>query len=149
MSNDLISSDRPFSGPESERLHALLDTIVPASEDGAMPSAASVDFDSYLAGEGASSIPLVQSMLARLDAGFAEASASVRHAILVELERDNPTDFSALVFHVYNCYYQNRRVREAIGVVPGALFPNGATIEANDLSLLDPVLAGSHQYRRA
>ena len=39
---------------------------------------------------------------------------------------------------------------EAIGMVQGAVFPQGNEVMAGDLSLLDPVIANSeqHQYRK-
>ena len=41
-----------------------------------------------------------------------------------------------------------QRVLEGIGVGSGPPFPRGNTLEAGDLSLLDPVIAHSKTYRR-
>ncbi len=55
--------------------------------------------------------------------------------------------FNGLLFHIYDCYYQNSRVCELIGVRPGAPFPQGYAVEPGDLSLLDTVLAHPRSYR--
>ena len=51
---------------------------------------------------------------------------------------------------MYDCYYQDDRVRSKIGVVTGAVFPQGNQIIPGDLALLDPVIenASRHSYRK-
>jgi hypothetical protein len=57
--------------------------------------------------------------------------------------------FMTLLPRVYDCYYQDDRVRRNIGVVTGAPFPQGNEVMPGDLSLLDPVIENSdrHRYR--
>jgi hypothetical protein len=55
--------------------------------------------------------------------------------------------FNGLLFRIYDCYYQDDRVRGLIGVLPGAPYPRGNDIEPGDLSLLDTVLAQPRSYR--
>ena len=128
---------------------ALLDTIVPESDDGEMPSAAEVGFDAYLVTQGQSFVPLLQAVLDQLGAGFADLSAEERRARLTELQNEQPMLFSGLLVPVYDCYYQDDRVREKIGVVRGPVFPQGNEVVQGDLSLLEPVIenADAHRYR--
>jgi len=148
--SDLISTDAPFDAAQLERLDALLDTLLPASEDGRMPSAAETGFNDYLRTQGAAAIPMLRTMLQALDADFANANLPQRCAQVEAWSQANPELFAGVLTHVYDCYYQHDRVRAALGMVQGAVFPQGNEVTPGDLSLLDPVIANSsrHQYRR-
>jgi len=53
----------------------------------------------------------------------------------------------ALLMLVYSGYYQEPRVVEALGMEARAPHPRGYEMEADDLSLLDPVRALGKRYR--
>ena len=148
--SDLITSDFPLSAAEQHQLSAVLDTLVPASEDGEMPSAAEVGFTHYLLTQASDFTPTLQTILARFDTEFSDLSMAQRVAQVQSFSAADPQSFGALLTHVYDCYYQNDRVRQAIGMVQGPVFPQGNEVMAGDLSLLDPVIANSeqHQYRK-
>jgi hypothetical protein len=147
---DLISTDHPLTSAQRALLGALLDTLVPASDDGAMPSAADVGFEAYLVAQAEDFTPTLASVLGHLDASFAELPMAARCERLRDFSAANPGLFQLLLTRVYDCYYQHERVRMQIGVVPGAPFPQGNQIPQGDLSLLDPVIAraAQHGYRR-
>lgn len=147
---DLISTDHPLTADQRAVLSALLDALVPASADGAMPSAADVGFEGYLHTQAADFVPVLAGMLPRFDAAFAAMPLPQRCEQLAAFSADQPALFTALLTRVYDCYYQDDRVRRAIGVATGAPFPQGNTVEPGDLSLLDPVIrnAARHRYRR-
>ena len=149
--SDTIISDHPLNPAERALLGALLDTLLPASEDGALPSAADVDFDRYLRTQAADYVSDLQAALERFDAAFADAPLNERVERMQEFSQAEPERFMPLLSHVYDCYYQDDRVREAIGMIKGPVFPQGNEVTAGDLSLLDPVIANSdkHTYRRA
>ena len=128
-------------------LPALLDTLVPASTDGEMPSAADVGFDAYLVTTGESAVPMIRAVLDQLGDGFVEGAAEARRARLEEIQRAQPELFTGLLAVVYDVYYQDERVREQIGVVRGAVFPQGNEIVQGDLSLLEPVIENADRYR--
>ena len=46
--NHVIATDHPLTAEQRQTLSAVLDTLVPASDDGTMPSAATLDFIGYL-----------------------------------------------------------------------------------------------------
>ena len=147
---DIISTDHPLPRDQRRILAALLDTLVPASDDGAMPSAAEVDFDGYLRDQAPDFVPHLVGMLQHFESAFVDSTPPERHARVRAFSVTHPPLFQLLLTRVYDCYYQDDRVRVQIGVVAGAPFPHGNTVPAGDLSLLDPVIANArrHAYRK-
>jgi hypothetical protein len=142
----MISTDHPLDASQRTLLAALLDTLVPASEDGEMPSAADVGFDAYLRSQADDFLPELALTLERFEASFAELPLAERCHRVAAFSAEQPEAFRDLLSRVYDCYYQNDLVRERIGVVTGALFPQGNQITPGDLSLLDPVIENSARY---
>lgn len=130
------------------KLLALLDTILPASEDGRMPSAAELDFVSYLSDDAKDFASVLSGILDRLDTEFPDQPIDGRVAALEAFAANDPQAFDDLLFRVYACYYQDNRVRRLIGSEPGPPFPRGNSIPAGDLSSLDAVVQRSPGYRR-
>ena len=147
---DAVSTDLPLSEQQQSLLAALLDALIPASRDGTMPSAAEVDFECYLSRQATDFVADLKSILMRLDPAFPDLSLSERCERLTELGVNEPQAFRNLLSRVYDCYYQDDRVRSEIGVVTGAVFPQGNRIIPGDLALLDPVIenASRHGYRK-
>jgi hypothetical protein len=147
---DIISTDHPLTRAQQVVLAALLDTLVPASDDGAMPSAADVGFDAYLLAQAEDFVPLLILALQRFESSFVDLPLADRCERVRELSASDPHLFQALLTRVYDCYYQNERVRVEIGVVTGAPFPQGNQVTQGDLSLLDPVIEQRerHIYRK-
>lgn len=147
---NLDSTDHPLSEQQQLLLVALLDTLIPASKDGTMPSAADVDFKYYLSMQAADFVADLTSILGQLDPAFPDLSLSERCDQLTEFSASEPQAFQNLLSRVYDCYYQDDRVRSKIGVVTGAVFPQGNQIIPGDLALLDPVIenASRHSYRK-
>jgi CubicO group peptidase (beta-lactamase class C family) len=131
--------------------NALLDTLVPANTDLGMPSAAEVGFETYLATQGKDFAATLGAILEAFEPDFANLGIEARTERVKAFADSNPVAFAGLLARVYDCYYQDDRVRVRIGVVTGAPFPQGHTIPGGDLSLLDPVIANSdrHRYRVA
>jgi hypothetical protein len=146
---DIISTDHPLTRAQQILMAALLDTLVPASDDG-MPSAADVGFDAYLLAQAEDFIPTLISALQRFESSFVDLALTERCERVREFSASDPALFQALLTRVYDCYYQNDRVRVQIGVATGAPFPQGNQVAQGDLSLLDPVVAHSerHVYRK-
>ena len=147
---DLVSTDHPLSEQQQSLLAALLDALIPASKDGTMPSAADVDFKYYLSTQAADFVADLTSILGQLDPALPDLSLSERCERLTEFSANEPQAFQNLLSRVYDCYYQDDRVRSEIGVVTGAVFPQGNQIIPGDLALLDPVIesASRHGYRK-
>ena len=148
MNDELIASDAPFTPAEQAILDALADTIVPASDDGVMPSAGELDVAEYIARNAADFLTGLGEILNAFDAGFAEEPLAVRVDQVTAFSEARPEAFQRLLAEVYGCYYQDARVLEGIGVNPGPPFPRGNTVEPGDLSLLDPVMGNPTNWRR-
>ncbi len=145
--SDLISTDHPLTETERHTLDALLDTLLPASDDLGMPSAAQLNFDDYLKQQAADLIPTLQQALGLLQPDFGDLPLDRRVEAVTAFSTGQPELFLALLSRVYDCYYQDDLVREKIGVVSGAPFPQGNEVMPGDLSLLDPVIENRENHR--
>jgi hypothetical protein len=130
------------------RLAALLDTIVPPGDDGAMPGAGELDFPGYLKAEAPDFLAMLNHILDHFDDDFPDLPLAERVIRVQAFSRIDAAAFNALVFRVYDCYYQDDRVRRLIGARPGPPFPHGHTIPEGDLSSLEAVKARGKGYRR-
>ncbi|MBT4703405.1 MAG: hypothetical protein HOB79_20210 [Rhodospirillaceae bacterium] len=137
-----------LSDAQQQRLSAILDTVLPASEDGTMPSAGELDFLIYLREQAEDFMPTLGRIVDNFDDAFPGQALSSRVALMKDYATADTKTFDDLLFHIYDCYYQDNRVRTAIGVLPGAIFPQGNVIQAGDLSLLVGVAERSQGYRR-
>lgn len=145
----LITSDHPIPAPLRETLRRLLDLMIPASGDGRLPSAGSLDLyadrgrldDAALAvlRDGLSGI----AALARERSGreFAALDDADAMALVNEYRALVPPFFGVFVVQSAARYYQHDRVLIAIGLEPRAPFPLGNDLPEGDWSLLDPVRA--------
>ncbi len=147
MNDRLIVSDAPLTDAQRDILGALADTLVPASDDGAMPSAKELDLAGYMARSANDFLPELGEILARFDDGFVAEALAARCERLQAFSEAEPESFGRLLAEVYGCYYQDARVLASIGVGAGPPFPRGNTVEPGDLSLLDPVLANPTNWR--
>lgn len=148
MTNDETAPEQPLSEAQARRLPALLDTIMPASEDGAMPSASGLDFPAYVAEQAADFMPILAEILDRFDDEFSDCALPDRVALVQEYAATEAEAFKALLFRIYDCYYQDAGVRLLIGAVVSPPFPTGNTIDSGDWSTLDAVIAREKGYRR-
>ena len=148
MSDDVIASDNPLTASQLKALPALLDTILPASDDGRMPSAGELDFVGYLQAKAGDFVPALAEILDGLGVDFLDLPFLQRYALVEEFSRNEPVLFEQLLLHLYGCYYQDDRALEGLGLGAGPPFPRGNEVEPGDLALLDPVLRSSRTYRR-
>ncbi len=148
MTTHSISVDQLLNDTQLRKLFALADTILPASEDGKMPSAAGLDFVSYLDEQAGDFLEMLPRVVDSLDDAFAEQPLAARTAVVENFAKGNAQAFEELLLNVYDCYYQDDRVRILIGSQPGPPFPSGNVIPAGDLSGLDAVQKRSRGYRR-
>jgi hypothetical protein len=137
-----------FTDAQLRCLSALQDTIVPASEDGSMPSAGGIDLLAYLSTQAPGYLAELAGILDRFDDRFADLALGERVELVRGFSESDRPAFRSLVFRVYDAYYQDDRVRTAIGARPGAPFPGGHSIPAGDLSSLEAVKARGKGYRR-
>lgn len=148
IDNNIISSDHPLSGSQRQMLSAILDTLVPASEDGLMPGAGELDLAEYLKVNAADFLQHLPEIVDRFDAEFPTLQYPARYELVDKFRIDQRQLFEQLLFHTYAHYYQDDRVLTGIGSKAGPPFPQGNNVEPGDLSLLDPVVNLQRSYRK-
>jgi hypothetical protein len=146
-----IASDHPIPVAERAVLNRLLDLMIPASFDGALPSAGSLDLyaDTYAdrsrLGDGA--LVTLREGLRALAAqaldreGMAFVDLDEPRAMrLVDAYRNvAPGFFGIFVTQSAARYYQHDRVMIALGLEPRPPWPAGNAVTEGDWSLLDAV----------
>src|SRR5205085_1082797 len=140
---DDSTSAAGFSADEQHTLSAVLDEIIPPSDDGKLPGAGQLGIGRYI-DEALQNLPAVRSMVAQ---GLAELDDLARRKDAPDfaaLSRDGKVQLLnqqgfvfALTFYAYAGYYQDARVLEALGREARPPHPAGYQMEPNDLSLLD------------
>ena len=151
---------QPLPTPaEARALAAVLDALVPPSDDGRRPGAGALGLADRIAEAMRKSPDLgvaVRQGLVSLGAlarergaaGFEALPAPEREAVLRELAAREPGFLPGLLFHTYAGYYQHPQVLEGIGLEPRPPFPKGYAMEASDLdALLAPVRRREPLYR--
>jgi len=147
MAND----DPGFSAEHEQVMAALIDAILPASNDGRLPGAAALDLVSHIersVRQNPMLRPVVEYGLSaiaeivakRNPAGVTGLPATEWAAALREFTATDQFFLPAFLFLVYGGYYQHARVVTALGLEPRAPHPKGYAMEGDDWSsLLDPV----------
>jgi hypothetical protein len=145
--------------PDDERMLAsLLDEVVPPSADGRLPGAGALGLTHHIA-RTVERTPMLRpvleyglSALADLarktnPKGFAALSPPERADLWREFAASDQFFLPAFLFLVYSGYYQHPRVVEVLGLEPRAPHPKGYPMEADDLTLLEPVRRRGKIYR--
>ena len=143
-----------FSADEERTLAAVLDEIIPPSDDGRFPGAGQIGVASYI-DQALQKTPELRSMIAQglsdLDSLARSRNAPSFAALSQEdkLQLLNAQAFVLpLTFHAYVGYYQHERVVEALGLEARPPHPKGYQMEPNDLTLLDAVRRRPKLYRQ-
>lgn len=144
----IITTDQPLTIAQSKLLSALLDTLVPPSDDNQKLGAGELDLVAYLEEQEPEAVPLIKQVIDSFEDDFFSSSLEDRYQLMVQFSLTNPSLFKALLFHTYAMYYQDDRVMAGIGLVGGAPFPRGNDSVPGDLSLLDQVVENTKGYRR-
>ena len=150
-----MSDVNVFSPDEERGLTALLDTLIPESDDGRLPGAGALGLGAYIAERAPELQPLLEKGLLALDAlaeargaaCFAALAAPDRTELLTGYASEDVGLIPALVFHAYTGYYQERRVVEALGLEHRPPFPEGFPMEPPDTSLLEAVRQRGRMFR--
>lgn len=139
---------------EQERtLIALLNLIIPPSQDGKMPGAADVGFLAYINNENLfpwireGLLSIVEESHNNYGQEFLALSGSEQTQLIDKLRRRFFRVFSRLTTEVIKCYYQHDHVLKAIGLDARPPFPQGYLLEEGDLTLLEPVYERGKLYR--
>ena len=141
---------------ETKLVNAVLDTIIPASEDGTRPGAGSLDLSEAIREASGDFWPSTLQGLLTLDeharqsgaSGFEDLPLQDRSDLLSRSEESHPGLLPSLVFQTYSAYYRHPQALEALGLEARPPFPKGVELEEGDPSLLEPVRRRAPFYRK-
>jgi hypothetical protein len=150
-----------WSPAERELLGGLLNQIIPASEDGQIPSADSPEVVDYLERQ----LQKVSDLAELFEQGLSRAgeltggktigdlAGEARIELVKKLEQQEPRFFEALLRYTYMGYYTNPAVPPLFGLSPKPPQPDGYEVPDEDLeklaALVEPVKSRGNCYREA
>lgn len=142
-----------LSQKEIDLLNVMLETLIPASPERGLPSAAKVGFLQFATTKGI--LPKMELVLQSLQqqarerhaADFAALVPALRLQLLTDRTSPQAAAQSEMQTYLLQCYYQNPVVVVAIGMESRAPFPEGYHVEEGDLLLLEPVSLRGKLYR--
>lgn len=154
--DELIQTDHPLNEDQKNTLDTLLKLVIPASEDGQMPSAAEVGFLEYIVGSEPDFLPhlkqcldaIVEAAVPAYDKPFSEIDEREQETLVNKLRSSQGYLFNLFTNLVLSCYYQHDRVMVGIGLEPRPPFPKGYQVEGGDLSLLETVRQRGEIWRK-
>lgn len=153
MSEDPKS--KGLSAPQMSNFASVLDVLIPASEDGALPAAGEIGLGETICQRAEELLPVLapalEALAARVAASKAEDFASIpaaeKRPMLEAVAAEHPAFLPALLFQTFSNYYQHPRVLEGLGLEARPPHPLGYELEAGDLDLLEPVRRRGALYR--
>lgn len=132
-----------LSAEEVGLLRQVAGLMIPQSEAFGVPGADDpIIFADVLASLGRD-LPAIREALSLIK----QAQQSDAAALAAMLTSTRPDLCTSLVSVITRCYYRDNRVMKSIGMAVRAPYPEGFSIEPNDLTLLDPVKARGRRYR--
>ena len=132
-----------LSAEEVGLLRQVAGLMIPQSEAFGVPGADDpIIFADVLASLGRD-LPAIREALSLIK----QAQQSDAAALAAMLTSTRPDLCTSLVSVITRCYYRDNRVMNSIGMAVRAPYPEGFSIEPNDLTLLDPVKARGRRYR--
>ena len=122
---------------------ALLDTLIPPSEDGNLPGAGSLGVGDGVASAIAANARVAPAVAAALQAlldqtpGFATLDLDARVEALKTIEAAHPALIPSLTTPLYFAYYQHPTVLIGLGLPARPPYPGGYETDPTDPDLLD------------
>ena len=141
---------------QRELLDALLDQIIPASEDGRIPAAGALGVADFISDRIAADVELrrlIQQGLAQAAMLISVNGHRVEPDVVKLLEEEMPDFFEALIRQTYMGYYSRGDIRGLLGLSPKPVHPDGYDVPEQDLdeirALTAPVKERGSCYRPA
>ena len=137
-------------------LDAILDELVPPSNDGTIPGAGALGVADVLPTADAyapNPVDTTQAVMMALGESFVELTRPEKVAALHLIEAQKPDAFATLVRLTYMGYYSRPDTRPLFGVGAHPIHPQGYPVPREDEALMDeltaPVRARGKVYRDA
>ena len=137
-----------MSATDDALLDRVLETLIPASEDGRMPSAGALDLAAPVRAA-ADAATLEAGLDALRDARFEALDLAERTEVLQRLEATQAPFVQGLYLAVRAEYYAHPKVLTALGLSPGPPFPKGHALAPGNLDALERVRQRGRLYREA
>ena len=152
-----IVSDNPLSEPQTVLLASLAGMLIPASDKHDVPGA---DDDAIMTDIISTARQHADTLKSGLDTlndhankehgtEFVALNLKQRMAIIEHFQINAPHFIRSVVSITVQCYYQDARVMESLGMEGRAPYPDGFDLPQGDWSLLDPVKDRGEIWRRA
>lgn len=139
---DTIATDNPFSKDEQETMQALAGLIIPASTEFHLPGADDPTIFANIVRAAADNVGPVQ-------AGVRVAQAIGAPLDTAVSELEGRAELAPYVSVVMQCYYQDDRVMESLGMEARPPFPKGFEVPEGDWSMLEAVQKRGKIWRDA
>jgi len=148
--------DRELIAEEINILFILVDMIIPASKDFALPSASDPQIFADVLNTAQRHRDKVGDALSALDAvayedagcEFCKSDVKQRIAILESFRRTHEKAADLLATLTVQCYYRDSRVMRSLNMESRAPHPIGFEVDQGNWSLLDPVRNKKPNFRR-
>ena len=132
----------------NDLLDLILDTLIPASPDGRLPSAGALGLAAIVREKTAGAREVIDAGLAMADQrGFSKLGATERTAMLREIESAEPAFIPTVYTPTCIAYYEHPKVQSGLGLQPGPPHPRGYTLELGNLDGLARVRERGKIYR--
>ena len=129
---------------QRELLDALLDQIIPASDDGRIPSAGALGVADFIGDRIAADGELgslIQRGLAKAAMLISANGHRVEPDVVRQLEQDAPDFFETLIRQTYMGYYSRGDIRGLLGLSPKPVHPDGYDVPGQDLDEIEALTA--------
>lgn len=151
----LVPHKHPLSDEARNTLNVLCDLMIPASADGKMPAASSLDLYADVSGLVDADIQAIADGLSTLQStahathkqSFNELSRENAQSIVDKLRPDLRRFMGLFTVQTAARYYSHDQVMVLIGLDPRPPWPQGNVVDQGDWSLLDPVRKRAPMYR--
>lgn len=141
---------------QRELLDALLDQIIPASDDGRIPAAGALGVADFIGDRITADVELaslVQHGLAKAAVLISINGHRVEPDVVTQLGEDVPDFFEELIRLTYMGYYSRGDIRGLLGLSPKPVHPDGYDVPEQDLdeirALTELVRKRGRRYREA
>ena len=156
MNNITEPGNQTFTNQEKRIFLALVDMIIPASEELNIPGASdTLIFKNIIANSAKNHQKILESLSAletlaqeKENASFANLLIDQRVRIIKIFRETYPTEANMFENLTSQCYYQDDRIMISLGMEPRPPYPEGFIVEQGDWSLLEPVRKREKFYRK-
>lgn len=152
----IVPHKHPLTGQQRATLNAMCNLMIPASADGTMPAAASLELYDDMSELPVDDVTAFADGLSQLESAaqsthgksFSELSTENAQSLFDSLRPELRQFTGLFTIQTAARYYSHDTVMPLIGLEPRPPWPLGNVVEQGDWSLLDPVRKRAPMYRK-